>query len=66
MERLGVERPFRYRGRQQGILDRFAPAAEAAGPRPNLDAQEIHAQFVDTVGQGRGERLKERRRCSPA
>lgn len=59
MERLGVERRVLTAGENKAFLDPFAPtrADEVAHARKLLD--DIHAQFIDAVKQGRGERLKD-------
>lgn len=59
MERLGVERRVLTAGENKAFLDPFAPskADEVAHARKLLDS--IHAQFIDAVKQGRGDRLKD-------
>ena len=59
MERLGVERRVLTAGENKAFLDPFAPTKpdEVAHARKLLDS--IHAQFIDAVKQGRGDRLKD-------
>ncbi len=59
MDKLGIERRLLTAGANKGMLDPFSPAdpRQTAHARAMLD--QIHRQFIDTVRQGRGERLKE-------
>ena len=59
MEKLGVERRLLTAGENKGFLDPFSPAnpQEQAYAQELLD--EIHRQFIKTVRDGRGDRLKE-------
>ena len=59
MEKLGVERRLLTAGENKGLLDPFSPldASQRAHAQRMLD--QIHAQFIAVVRQGRGERLKE-------
>ena len=59
MERLGIERRLLTAGDNKGFLDPFSPQQPKQLAHAKLMLQEIHAQFVDTVRKGRGERLKE-------
>lgn len=59
MERLGIERRLLTAGDNKGFLDPFSPQQPRQLAHAKLMLQEIHAQFVDTVRKGRGERLKE-------
>jgi protease IV len=58
MKKLGIERRLLTAGENKGILDPFSPL----DPRDRRHAQkmldEIHAQFIDAVKQGRGSALK--------
>lgn len=58
MEKLGVERRLYTAGQSKGFLDPFSPeqSAEVAHIRTLLE--EIHAQFIEVVRLGRGERLR--------
>jgi protease-4 len=59
MQKFGVERRLMTAGSNKGMLDPFSPV----NPKQKAYAQQmlddIHQQFIDTVRQGRGERLKE-------
>lgn len=58
MQKMGVERRLLHAGENKGFLDPFSPqdARQTAHAQNMLD--EIHQQFIDTVKQGRGARLK--------
>jgi protease-4 len=58
MRSLGVERRLLTAGENKGILDPFSPLPE--GQRDFLQGvlNDLHAQFIAAVQQGRGERLK--------
>lgn len=59
MDKVGVERRLMTSGDNKGMLDPFSPR----NPRHEAFAQamldQIHAQFIQVVRQGRGKRLKE-------
>jgi protease-4 len=57
MDKLGVERRLLTAGDSKALLDPFSPLREqeVAHVRGLLDG--IHAQFIDVVKRGRGERL---------
>jgi protease IV len=59
MSKLGVERRLLTAGENKGFLDPFSPLnpKQAAIAQKMLD--EIHAQFIAVVREGRGKRLKE-------
>jgi protease-4 len=59
MEKLGIERRAYTAGDNKDFLDPFAP--ENAGQREYAQKmiEEIHQQFIKTVRDGRGKRLKE-------
>ncbi len=59
MEKLGVERRLLAAGTNKGFLDPFSPQQEAQLGHARSLLADIHAQFIDTVRKGRGERLKE-------
>jgi len=59
MEKLGVERRLITAGDNKGFLDPFAPLSEPQREHARKMLAVIHAQFVDTVREGRGARLKE-------
>ena len=57
MDKLGIERRLLTAGEHKGLLDPFSPtqADEVQHIQDLLD--ELHAQFIEVVKQGRGERL---------
>lgn len=57
MEKLGVERRLYAAGESKGFLDPFSPERpeEVAHARRLLN--DVHAQFIQVVKQGRGDRL---------
>ncbi|SFW29161.1 S49 family peptidase [Nitrosovibrio sp. Nv17] len=59
MEKLGIDRRLITAGKNKGFLDPFSPpnAEEEAYAREMLG--DIHAQFIQVVREGRGDRLKE-------
>lgn len=59
MEKLGVERRLLTAGDHKGFLDPFSPAKEDDVAHVETMLKNIHRQFIATVKQGRGDRLKE-------
>ncbi|MDR1936324.1 MAG: S49 family peptidase, partial [Candidatus Accumulibacter sp.] len=59
MQRVGVERRLLTAGENKGFLDPFSPQDAKQIEHAKTLLQEIHAQFVDVVRKGRGERLRE-------
>jgi protease-4 len=59
MDKLGVERRLMTAGENKGFLDPFSPQTEAQRKHGQLMLNQIHAQFIDAVKKGRGDRLKE-------
>lgn len=59
MEKLGVERRLLTAGESKGMLDPFTPLDEAEVKHVKGLLNDIHAQFIDAVKDGRGERLKD-------
>jgi protease-4 len=59
MEKLGVERRAYTAGENKDFLDPFAPENPAHREHAMLMLGEIHQQFIKTVRDGRGKRLKE-------
>jgi protease IV len=59
MEKLGVERRLLTAGANKGFLDPFSPVVPEQREYALKLLNEIHRQFIDTVKQGRGARLKE-------
>ena len=58
MKKLGVERRLYTAGVHKGYLDPFSPSKEEDVQHHQGMLAEIHRQFIDTVKQGRGARLK--------
>jgi protease IV len=59
MEKLGIERRAYTAGTNKDFLDPFAPEKPEHREHAKKMLEEIHAQFINTVKQGRGARLKE-------
>ena len=59
MEKLGVERRLITSGTNKGFLDPFSPTDPQQVEYAKQMLEEIHAQFIQVVRQGRGKRLKE-------
>jgi protease-4 len=59
MEKLGVERRLMTAGENKGILDPFTPLSDADMLHAQSLLDRIHQQFIDTVKEGRGDRLKD-------
>ncbi len=59
MEKLGIERRLLTAGEHKGILDPFSPVKESERRHVQQMLDQIHRQFIKTVREGRGERLKE-------
>lgn len=59
MQKLGVERRLMTAGEHKGFLDPFSPAQREDVMHVKNLLSNIHKQFIDTVKQGRGSRLKE-------
>lgn len=59
MEKLGVERRLLTAGENKALLDPFSPQDESQKAYLQSMLNEIHAQFIEVVRQGRGDRLKE-------
>jgi protease IV len=59
MDKLGVERRLLTAGKNKAMLDPFSPSnpQQTALARAMID--QIHAQFIAVVKEGRGERLKQ-------
>jgi protease-4 len=58
MDKLGVERRLITSGENKGFLDPFSPMSDAQKAHAQQMLDQIHAQFIDVVKKGRGERLK--------
>lgn len=59
MDKLGIERRLMTAGENKGMLDPFSPQDEKQRAYIQSMLGEIHAQFIEVVKKGRGERLKE-------
>lgn len=59
MEKLGIERRLLTAGENKAIADPFSPADPEETDYLKGVLEEIHAQFIDAVKTGRGERLAE-------
>lgn len=59
MQKLGVERRVMTAGENKAILDPFSPVNPTHQAHAQSMLNEVHRQFIDTVKQGRGSRLKE-------
>jgi protease-4 len=59
MEKLGVERRLLTAGANKGMLDPFSPQNEQHTAYAKAMIDQIHQQFIKTVRDGRGERLKD-------
>ncbi len=58
MKKLGVERRLLTAGENKGMLDPFSPLDSKSRRHAQKMLNEIHAQFIDAVKQGRGTALK--------
>jgi protease-4 len=58
MEKVGVERRLLTSGDNKGFLDPFSPISEAQRAHAQQMLDQIHAQFINVVKAGRGDRLK--------
>ena len=59
LEKLGIERRAYTAGDNKDFLDPFSPERPEHREHANRMLEEIHQQFIRTVKQGRGARLKE-------
>ncbi len=59
MEKFGVERRLITAGDNKGMLDPFSPLPERQRALAQAMLDQIHAQFIGVVKEGRGARLKE-------
>jgi len=59
MEKLGIERRLLTAGKNKALLDPFLPVEKDQEQYVLGLLKEIHGQFIDTVREGRGARLKE-------
>ena len=61
IDKLGVERRVMIAGNNKALMDPFTPVQADQQKHVQGMLDEIHAQFIDAVKQGRGERLTEGR-----
>ena len=59
MDKLGVQRRLHTSGANKGFFDPFSPETPAMDAHAQQMLDQIHAQFIDAVKQGRGKRLHE-------
>jgi protease IV len=59
MEKLGVQRRLYTAGENKGMNDPFSPESEKQRAYTQAMLDQIHKQFIKTVQEGRGKRLKE-------
>lgn len=59
IEKLGIERRVRHAGESKAFLDPFSPQKEEDLAHMDMLLEDVYQQFIDTVKQGRGERLAE-------
>ncbi len=59
MNKLGVERRLFTAGENKGFLDPFQPTKDSDVQHVKLLLADIHQQFIDTVKEGRGDKLKD-------
>ncbi|MBC7781116.1 MAG: S49 family peptidase [Proteobacteria bacterium] len=58
LDKLGVERRLLTAGDNKGFLDPFSPLQPKQREYAQTMLDDIHAQFIDVVKKGRGDRLK--------
>jgi protease-4 len=58
MQQLGIERRLLTAGENKGILDPFSPLDQNDKVHIQQMLDQLHLQFIQTVKEGRGERLK--------
>lgn len=59
IDKLGVERRVMTAGEHKALLDPFSPVDEYEQQHIQTMLDELHQTFIDTVKQGRGDRLKD-------
>jgi protease-4 len=59
MDKLGIERRLLTAGANKGMLDPFSPVKPQQQAYAQAMLDQIHAQFIRVVREGRGSRLKE-------
>ncbi len=58
MEELGIERRLLTAGEHKGIMDPFSPVTDGDKAHVQRLLDQLHAQFIESVREGRGDRLK--------
>lgn len=59
MDKLGVERRLLTAGEHKGMLDPFSPVKKEEQAHIQKMLEQVHAQFIRAVREGRGKRLAE-------
>ncbi|WP_244815558.1 S49 family peptidase [Caballeronia sp. Lep1P3] len=59
MDKLGVQRRMHTSGANKGAFDPFSPETPQMTAHAQDMLDQIHAQFIDAVKEGRGKRLKD-------
>ncbi len=59
MEKIGIERRLLTSGEHKALMDPFSPPKEFDRSHMQGMLDQIHKQFINTVKQGRGKRLKQ-------
>jgi protease-4 len=58
MQQLGIERRLLTAGENKGLLDPFSPLEQSDKSHVQQMLDQLHNQFIETVKEGRGDRLK--------
>ncbi len=58
MQGLGIERRLMTAGENKGIMDPFSPVGDSDKAHIQRLLDQLHTQFIDSVREGRGQRLK--------
>lgn len=58
MQGLGIERRLMTAGENKGIMDPFSPVGDTDKAHIQRLLDQLHVQFINSVREGRGERLK--------
>ena len=57
IEKLGIERRVLHAGESKAFMDPFSPQKESDLAHMDVLLDDVHRQFIETVREGRGERL---------
>ena len=57
IEKLGIERRVLHAGESKAFMDPFSPQKESDLAHMDVLLDDVHRQFIETVKEGRGERL---------